>query len=545
MNGNDLSTQIAEPPKWLIDQLQQKAVKPKSSGNGDSIIAEGRRNDFLTKIAGSLHHQGVAGEVLFQLVMEVNNQRCNPPLLDSEVRKIAQSVDRYPIPDNDVLISAHDTDDGNALRLQAHSGNDLLYVFEWKIWLVWDGNRWREATHGEQIKLAKKLILDLYALARNIEDDELRKKFINNARALESMHCKKSMMESAQSLMPANVDDLDRRPMLYNVVNGTIDLRTIKPRPGSRKDLLTKSSCVIYDPAAKCPNFLNFLTTIFAGDSQLIRYIQKVIGYTLTGDISEQCFFLLFGRGNNGKTTLIEVITALLGEYATKTRAETFLKRRSDSISNDLAALFGARFIAAVEPDVGRHLNESRIKEFTGRDRMSARRLYQEYFQFRPVGKLFIATNRKPQILGRDEGIWRRVHLIPFNVSIPKANRIEHMEEILLKELSGILNWALEGCLLWQAEGLGTSPAVQIATQAYRAEEDSLLGFTTECCKLGRAEKVQNKQLRNKYLEWCHDNEASPIAMKEFRPALEDAGFTRVKVNGVNIWKGIGLGGWY
>lgn len=541
MPGTNYYPQLAEAPTWFVKKLRSKKAKKKLSANGKSMILEGSRNDALASIAGSFHDQGAKGELLFKLVMQVNLESCKPPLTESEVRSIAQSIDRYPILEKDVLISAHTTDDGNALRLQDYAGKNLLFSYELKKYFVWDGNLYRPANHGEEITVATDLIRKLYGVGSTIKEDEARSNFIRNARTLESYSRKKAMMQSAQNLLAVAINKMDTHPFLFNVSNGTIDLKTGRLRPGRREDLMTKRSYVKFDPDATCFVFLKFLDTIFPNDPAMIKYIRKTFGYSLTGCVDEQCFFLFHGDGQNGKSTLLEVLKSLLGEYAVKTRAETFLHRRGESIPNDIAALRGARLITTVEPPMGSRLDESRIKEFTGKDTVSARFLHGEYFEFRPEGKLFIGTNRKPQILGRDLGIWRRVRLIPFDFRIPDKIRIGNMEEILLKELSGILNWVIAGCLMWQAEKLRMPPAVQTATLAYRAEEDSYLRFTHECCKIGKSERVQNKQLRSRYLDWCRENEAAPIPTNEFRPLLEDAGFTPVTNRGYLVWKGIGL----
>jgi putative DNA primase/helicase len=271
---------------------------------------------------------------------------------------------------------------------------------------------------------------------------------------------------------PVIPEHLDQDPWLFNVENGTIDLKTGELRPHERGALITKLAPVQYDREAECPTWWKFLMRIFNGNLALIEFLQKAVGYALTGSTREQCLFFLHGLGANGKSTLLEIIHTLLGDYAHRTSSETFLIKKSGGIPNDVAALRGARLVGAVEVESGRRLAEVLIKEMTGGDRISARFLHAEWFDFKPEFKIFLAANHKPVIRGTDHAIWRRIHLIPFNVQIPKPEQDRDLPEKLKAELPGILNWALEGCQMWQLYGLEPPAEVQAATQDYREEMD-------------------------------------------------------------------------
>jgi putative DNA primase/helicase len=355
-----------------------------------------------------------------------------------------------------------------------------------------------------------------------------------------------SMISLARSelTIPVTPDQLDRDPWLLNVANGTLDLRTGKLREHRRTDLITKLAPVAYDPNAGCPTWMQFLEKVMGGDGELIAFLQRVVGYSLTGDTREQALFVLYGTGANGKSTFLATIGDLLGDYAKATPTDTLLvKPGSEGPRNDVARLKGARFVSAVEAEGGKRLAEALVKQITGGDRISARFLYGEYFEFRPEFKIFLAVNHKPVIKSTDHAIWRRIKLIPFTVTIPNTAQDKTLPAKLRAEAPGILGWAVEGCLEWQRNGLGFPTAVVQATDAYRAEMDVFAAFLNESTIARAGAQTPSSELYAAYLEWTEEAGVRfPITKQEFGVRLKERGFIdRKGSHGTRVWRGIAL----
>jgi putative DNA primase/helicase len=437
----------------------------------------------------------------------------------------------------------HLTDLGNAKMLVARHGQNVRYVPLWGKWLVWDGRRWAVDDTRAVERYAKETVLAMHAAWARVEDDDRRCKLLRHALRSQDVARLKAMVEVARSEpgIPVTPDNLDADPWLLNVQNGTLDLRTGELRPHRREDLMTKLAPVAYEAQAAAPTWEAFLHHIFGGDADLIRFVQKAVGYSLTGSTQEQCLFILYGTGANGKSTFFNAVSALLGGYACHTPTETLLVNRSDGVRNDLARLQGARFVTAVEAEGGRRLAEAQVKQLTGGDKITARYLYQEHFEFYPTFKLWLAVNHKPTIQGTDHAIWRRIRLIPFTVTIPEAERDKRLGGKLLAELPGILRWAVEGCLAWQREGLEPPRAVTGATGEYRTEMDVIAAFIRECCEAGPAQVARAGALYAAYCEWCAEVGETPVHQKRFGEELKQRGFTAGKHQGDRCWHGIGL----
>jgi putative DNA primase/helicase len=281
-----------------------------------------------------------------------------------------------------------------------------------------------------------------------------------------------------------------------------------------------------YDPSSSCDKWDSFLNDIQLGNKEKIWFLQKAIGYSLTGLTSEQGLFILQGCGENGKSTLIKTILNIMGSYAQHTPTETFLTKKDDPVRNDIARLPGARFVSAVEAEQGRRLAESLIKQLTGGDRVSARFLHKELFDFDPQFKIFLSVNHRPVIRGTDHAIWRRIHLIEFDYMVPENKQIKDLEKILFEEASGILNWAITGCLGWQQEGLNPPEEVIQATKGYRQEMDVLGSFLDDCCEIKETETVIFSDLYNAYKNWCEKSgEKYTLTKKAMGTALKERGF--------------------
>jgi putative DNA primase/helicase len=273
----------------------------------------------------------------------------------------------------------------------------------------------------------------------------------------------------------------------------------------------------------------------------LIQFIQAAAGWALTGDISEQTMFILYGSGANGKSTFLNTIMYVLGDYATATPTETFMKKSTDPSTNDIARLRGTRFVSTTEADQGHRLSESLIKKITGNDQMTVRFLYGEYFNFTPTFKIFMATNHKPIIKGTDHGIWRRIKLIPFTVRIEDEQQDKHLEQKLKEEASGILNWLLEGAVRWKEEGLQAPTEVRSATDEYRGEMDVIGKFLEECCIQESDLKIKISELFKTYSAWCTDNNELACSERFFSMRIKELGFKQMRSAVARFWTGIGL----
>lgn len=418
-----------------------------------------------------------------------------------------------PIPESNegtpALQQEHLTDLGNARRLVAQHGDVLRYCHPWRKWLTWDGRRWTVDSTGAAERCAKQTVKAIYAEAGNAADEESRKALAKHALRCEAAQRIRAMLELATSEagIPLLPDALDADPWLLNVQNGTLDLRTGQLLPHDRRNLITKLVPAAYDPAATCPIWERFLLEIMDGNSDLVSFLQRTIGYALTGDTSEQVIFILYGMGSNGKTVLLETLRDLLGgDYTVQLRSESLMVKWGDTIPNDIARLKGARLVSARESEQGKRLAESLIKEMSGGDTMTARFLHGEYFDFRPQFKLFLATNHKPVIRGTDKGIWRRVRLVPFTVTFEGAKKDAQLARKLRQEWPGILAWTVRGCLEWQRNGIDAPLAVTTATEDYRAESDPLAAFLAERTIEDASCEVQAKPLYEAYRHWCDES---------------------------------------
>ena len=408
----------------------------------------------------------------------------------------------------------HATDLGNARRLAARHGHELRYVHSWDAWLIWNGRRWRRDRTGEIDRRAKQTVASIYAEAATIEDDDERRLIAKHAVKSEAESRLRAMVKLATSEpgIAVAVEDLDVDPYLLSCANGTLDLRTGELREADPRDLLTRGTDVSYKPGAKCPRWRSFLAEVLSGDVELGTFLQRLIGYSLTGDTREHVMAVLHGGGCNGKTTTVEIVKRILGDLASSAAFDTFAKVAADrGPRNDLARLHGARMVVASESGEGRQLDETTVKQLTGGDTVAARFLYGEHFEFVPTFKLWVVTNHRPRVDGEDDAIWRRLRLIPFEQSF-EGRKDPALRGALEAELPGILAWAVKGCLAWQREGLGNAAAVETATRGYREEEDVLGAFLAERCV--HDGEVEASELRAAYEAFCAALGERPLASR-------------------------------
>jgi len=435
------------------------------------------------------------------------------------------------------------TDLGNAERLVYHHGTDIRYCHPWSAWLVWDATRWIVDECAKVMMLAKETVRTIYGEAEAAANEGERKTVAQHAIRSESRQRLEAMLALAQSEpgIPVRPEELDPDPWLLNVENGTLDLRTGKLREHRRTDRITKLAPVEYDPGAAAPTWEAFLERVLPSEA-LRRFVQKVVGYSLTGDVSEQILLFMYGVGANGKSTFLNTVMEMLGDYAIQS-APDLLTVKQGAHPTELADLMGARFVASIEVEDGRRLAESLVKQMTGGDKIKARRMRQDFFQFSPTHKLFLAANHKPVVRGTDHAIWRRIKMIPFEVTIPKDEQDPKLTEKLRAELPGILAWAVRGCLDWQREGLGEPDEVKNATASYRADMDVLAQFIDECCFVGPNASVETTAFFGKFREWCAGANEHAGTQKALAARMEERGFGKGKHPSTRraLWKGIGL----
>jgi putative DNA primase/helicase len=339
----------------------------------------------------------------------------------------------------------------------------------------------------------------------------------------------KAMVSLAESeaavVLPAN--NLDSDPWVLGVQNGAVELKTGKFRPARREDLITKRANVVFDQKVQCPNWLKFLDTVTGGDVPLQSYIQRVVGYTLTGSVREEVMCVLYGTGNNGKSTFRETIHSLLGNYALAADAGLLIERKTPGgATPELARLRGRRLVSINETSENDHLNEARVKFITSQDKITARNLYQGFFDFDPSHKTFLTTNHKPIIRGTDIGIWRRIHLLPFTVAIPPAKvEKDFREQRLMPELSGILNWALAGLADYCKQGLNAPEKVTASTENYRQDMDVVGQWIAERCEVDPNATVPTSLAFNDYFQWAADEVGWQLKKLTFRRNISDRGF--------------------
>jgi putative DNA primase/helicase len=434
------------------------------------------------------------------------------------------------------------TDVGNAGRLVEAHGADLRHVAAWSSWLAWDGARWKRDDTGVVIERAKAVARAILTEAAHEDDDDRRKALTGWARQSENAARIHALVNLAGSdpAVATRPDALDLDSWLLTVANGTIDLCTGRLQPHRRSDLITKLAAVRYDPGAACPTWDRFLERVLP-DPAVRAFVRRAVGYSLTGSVREQCLFFLYGLGANGKSTLVATLMAMLGDYARQADPKLLMEQKHDSHPTNVADLQGARFVATIEAGSGGRLDETLVKQLTGGDRVKARFMRQDFFEFNPTHKLFLAANHKPVIRGNDHAIWRRVHLIPFTVTIADSDKDDRLPDKLAGELPGILRWAVEGCLEWQAGGLQVPGGVAEATDAYRIEEDLLGDFLDQCCVQEPGAEVAATDLYRAYQRWTEAAGDRTWSQTAFGRALSERGLDWRKTAGRKIRLGVRL----
>jgi putative DNA primase/helicase len=540
--------ELAPCPMWLADLIMSRkkfdaAGKPDSSEESpsDGSISEGSRNDTLTSLAGSMRRRDMSKDSITSALLKENQRRCSPPLEDDEVYQIVESVCSYDpstLEDGPSL-----TDLGNAERLIELHGDELRYVPEVG-WCAWDGCRWQRKGTSEVYRRAASMLRKLKRDAESIPDSGDRDRMMKHALRSQDARRITAMINLAKHSpsVSAGVEDFDADPWLFNCLNGTVDLRTGELRAHERNDLITNLAPVEYDPDAEAPRWKRFIEEITGGDERLADFLARAAGYALTGDSSEQVLIYLYGTGANGKSTFLAILQDMMGDYARQADPELLIGGIGRSHPTGLASLVGARFVVCTEVDRGRRMAEVVVKMLTGGDKVAARFMRQDFFEFEPSFKLFVGANYKLMTQGTDHALWRRILLVPMDVRIDDESRDRHLREKLAAELDGILAWAVRGCLQWQERGLEPPKPVRQASEAYRSEMDVFKAFTDELCAIDIDASCATADLYAAYVSYCRASNEEADSQRMFTSRLKEAGFTPHKGSrGKRMWKGITL----
>ena len=571
-----------QPPSRPIARPQNghgKGTNGHGDGNGlpawaTGVVAllkphwqEGWRHDAALSLAGVFAKRGVPKEVAESILRELTREANDPEIRD-RLRALVDSYERLSegesvlawqglerVLDEDTLKALDrllpepprnghrptlatadrpdDLDqaltDRNLAKLFAQLVKDqVLYVPEWG-WLRYETGRWRRASDAEITALAMEVIPRYYTEQALHAPPERRREFLEYALKCHARCRLNNALELAKGLLLARPDEFDRHPYLLNCLNGVIDLRTGNLLPHDPSLRFTQLCPVAYTPNATAPTWQRFLSDVFLGDQDLISFVQRALGYSLTGDTSERVFFIAWGSGHNGKSTLFGTVQRLLGDYAKTVATDALLKRReqADTHPTGLADLYGVRFAVASETEEGKHLAAARVKALTGRDRIKARYMRRDYFEFEPTAKIWLFTNHRPVISDTTIAMWKRLILIPFRAYFdpdsPECDK--HIDEKLWAERAGILAWLVQGCLAWQREGLNPPPVVREATKEYQSEMDKIGAWIAERCEVDPKAVTPFADLYADYEAWCREQGDEPMSKRRFGDRLSEKGF--------------------
>jgi putative DNA primase/helicase len=465
---------------------------------------------------------------------------------DRAIRKVRELVGVGQLRSQRASANASDlrtTDMGNAERLVTSYGSELRYSHPMKKWFHWDGMRWKVDSQAIAMQRAMTTVRGIYAEAAGQDTVDKRQALAEWAVNSESSAKIHSMVQLARAIPEVIVlpDELDRNPWLLNTESGTIDLKTQKLTQHDQGDLITSITGTPFDPEAKCPRWMQFLDEIFKGDDEIIEFVQRSAGYSLTGTTREQVIFLCWGDGANGKSTFLWALERALADYAANTPFDTFDTGNKSATGNELARLKGKRMVIAIEAENERTLAEARVKAVTGGDRITCRFLYGEFFEYDPEFKIWLAVNHKPIIRGTDHGMWRRIILIPFLASFKGARDDKTLRDILVNELPGILAWMVRGLVKWLEVGLMVPERLIQATAAYRAEMDVVQQFLDERCEAAEGKSVASKDLYAAYSYWSKDYGERVLTHRSFGLEMARRGYAKVKANSQIRWRGLEL----
>lgn len=527
---------IPFPPEWLINFIkgidnkkEVKVLEKKDNFAG--------RNDQLMHFGMRLKSKGFSyDEILCELTKL--NEKFSKPLSSREISIIVKSCNKY---------QQHDffTDLALAERLEKYIKNNYIFIKELKEWLYYSKGAWSQDNNKFLFKELVSMLKKMYIRACLVPKEKERKAATKLVLSLEENRKQQNIISILKQLLTRSVLNFDIDNYTFNLQNGTLNLKKDNLfKEHAKEDYLTKKSNVIYDKKATCKKFLTFLNQIFEDNQDLIKYVQKVLGRTLTGDIQEHDFYIFYGGGANGKTTLVNLIKYVLQDYAKNVDPEILMNTSKYDRGYYIAQLKGVRAVFASESAAFASLKSDVIKNLTGTNDISARPIYGIPFEFTPEFKLFLDTNHKPTIKDDSYGMWRRVKLIPFNVRIPEKDRDLQLYDKLIKEAPGVLNWLIEGLYTWKTQGMLTPDIVKLATNAYRNEEDIIKTFLTDCCIQKASALVKSSDLYARFQAWGLETGTmiKYISQKKLMPEIITKwGIEKTRKKDGVYWRHIGL----
>ncbi len=511
------------------------------------LIDPVRATAELTQIAKAigLEEREIAATIASGLKAGVKN----PARLPFEKGDSPKGADRPPnVSDDELtkeLAALGENDIANAERFVRRCGH-MVVVSPSRGFMVFDGKRYRNDDRYLCVELAKEVIKKIADEPPYMPTEEARTRRAKFAQESRSKAAIDRMLELAKGLLFVEDKALDADPWLLNTETCTIDVRAGRYQPHDSRDLLTKLAPVPAKPNSVCPTFAKFIGRITGGNAELATYIQKAVGYSLTGITSAQVLFFVYGKsGNNGKSTLVNLIREMLGDYAAHTPTETLLTKNYDNaIPADLARLEGKRMVTAIESNVNRQLDEAKIKAMTGGEPITARHLYKNFSEFTPLFKLWFVANDRPHVRATDDAIWRRIRVIPLNVKIPASEVDPDLSSKLRAELPGILSWAIRGALAWQRDGLDEPESVIAASAGWRKSVDHVRRFVTENLIIGcePSYEVPAGELHSRFKTWCVRQGEAPLSPGKFKARLEEAfDITHARTKVGSVWRGVRL----
>ncbi|WP_438287737.1 phage/plasmid primase, P4 family [Staphylococcus hominis] len=465
-------------------------------------------------------------QTLFKAINEVNNiytpkqEREENPLRYalSHIFDAEKKDKEYPIRSYD--------DTGNADRFIDRYGHLYKHSYITNKFYIYDGQKWKVDDRGAIRKLIDEMIESIknekVLHSEDVTEEEAREAFQKYYKKTRGTQSKKNIMNELMHRKTVTPDEFDKDDMLLNVANGYIDLTSRELYKHDINRMFSQIANTDYSEKMQPAVWLDFLNDIFAGDKAVIRYIQKALGYSLTGSTREQVMFILFGKGRNGKSIFVETIAEILGDYSNNMQAKSLMVKKNDNVNTDIARLSKARFVTSSEPNEGFRFDEGLIKQITGGDKVTARFLYAEEFEYTPKFKIWVSTNHKPIIRGTDDGIWRRLVLIPFDVQIPEEKVDKDLKYKLLREAPAILNWMAEGAYMWMREGLELPEKLKASSKAYRTEMDVIEQFIEDECKRVDDGRVKANELYSVYKNWANENNAYKMSNKDFGQKMKE-----------------------